>query len=47
MKFDTYFPDHLNLKEHENWEIYAKNCRNIILKAEKFKDSQSGYRDFR
>lgn len=46
-EFDTYFPDHLNLKEPEDWEIYSKKCRNIMLKAGNFKDTQSGYRDYR
>lgn len=32
-EFDTYFPDHLNLKNEEDWEKYANHIREIYLKA--------------
>ncbi|KAL4464326.1 hypothetical protein ABPG72_017112 [Tetrahymena utriculariae] len=43
-EFDTYFPDHLNLKNEEDWQIYAKHIRDIYLKVLPVKPSESGWR---
>lgn len=32
-EYDTYFPDHLNLKSDEDWEIYSNKTRKLIIDA--------------
>jgi len=32
-EFDTYYPDHLNLKTENDWETYAEKTRSVIHKV--------------
>lgn len=47
-EFDTFYPDHLNLKNEDDWEIYARKLKNIMLTAmPDKKNSESGFRDLK
>ena len=41
----TYYPDQLNLKSEDDWEIYAKKVKEIMLKTLDVKSIELGYAD--
>lgn len=41
----TYYPDQLNLKSEEDWEIYAKKIKEIMLKTLDVKSIELGFAD--
>jgi lysophosphatidylcholine acyltransferase/lyso-PAF acetyltransferase len=43
----TYYPDQLNLKSEDDWEIYAKKVKEIMLKTLEVKSSEMGFADMR
>ncbi len=46
-EFETYYPDHLELKVPEDWERYAKAIRNIMVKGLNIIDTNYGFRNFK
>jgi len=43
--FGTFDPEYLNLKEEDDWKIYARKVKNVMLKALDLKNSEQGYTD--
>lgn len=42
----TYYPDQLNLKSEDDWELYAKKIKEIMLKTLDLKSTELGFADF-
>ena len=47
IEFDTFIPDYLGLshEREDDWQVYAKKIKEVMLKATGLEDSQSGFRD--
>ena len=41
----VFHPEYLNLKEEDDWKIYARKVKDVMLKALDLKNSEMGYLD--
>ncbi len=47
-EFDTFYPDHLGLKDPEkDWGIYAEKIKSIVSKALDVPSTEFGFRDYK